>query len=267
MVNRQEMAELGRQIRVDVLKMCERTNTGHVGSAFSVADILAVLYSGIANVVPSQSDRDMVILSKGHACAALYSALWRKGILNDEQFNSFTTNGTLFGHHAPYIPELCLDMNTGSLGQGLSVGAGIALANVKSGCMSHTFVIMSDGETNEGSVWEAANFAAHHGLSNLCMILDANEIQAMGATRDILNPGDHVSRWKAFGWDAVSVDGHSVDELVSAFSRLGQTRQPLAIIARTIKGKGVSFMEKQLLWHYRQPKGEEFESALKELEQ
>ena len=130
---------------------------------------------------------------------------------------------------------------------------------------SRTFVIISDGETNEGSVWEAAAFAAHHNLNNICMILDANRIQAMGHTKDILNPTNHAAKWKAFGWETIETDGHNVLELNTSLSKTGLSQKPLAIIAHTVKGKGISFMENNILWHYRCPKGKEYESAMKEL--
>ncbi len=259
------MNELGRLIRRDVLELCERTNTGHVGSAFSVADILAALYSEVLQGKPTDTDRDRLILSKGHACAALYSVLSRKGILSYERLSTFASNGTTLGHHPHFEPDIGLEANMGSLGHGLSIGAGMAFAAAKQGSPSRIFVILSDGETNEGSVWEAAAFAAHHHLKNLCMILDANKMQALGNTKEILFPGDHAGRWRSFGWTTIEVDGHNARELCDAFARMGSTHGPLAIIAHTIKGKGVSFMEGKLLWHYRAPKGEEYLAALEEL--
>lgn len=260
-----QVKELGRLIRRDVLELCERTNTGHVGSAFSVADILATLYSEVLKGNPADPDRDRLILSKGHACAALYSVLSRKGILSSERLSTFASNGATLGHHPHFEPDIGLEANMGSLGHGLSIGAGLAFAAVRQGSPSRTFVILSDGETNEGSVWEAAAFAAHHHLKNLCMILDANKIQALGNTKDILFPGDHADRWRAFGWVTEEIDGHDVRALCDVFSDMGSTSKPLAIIAHTIKGKGVSFMEGKLLWHYRPPKGEEYMAALEEL--
>jgi len=259
------MKDLGRSLRQDVLMMCERTSTGHVGSAFSVADILAVLYSGVLRGSPAEPERDRLILSKGHASAALYAVLHRKGIMPTALYESFAQNGSLLGHHPHYAPEVGLEANTGSLGHGLPLGGGLAYAAKLQCSPSRVFVIQSDGETNEGVVWEAAMFAAHHHLDNLCMILDDNGIQAMGNTRDILFPSEHAARWQAFGWDVHEVDGHDHAQLWEALTLRNLTKKPVAVIAHTIKGKGVSFMENQLLWHYRQPKGEEFLAAMREL--
>jgi len=256
---------LARLIRKDVLDLCERTNTGHVGPAFSIADILASLYTEVLRGAPTDPERDRLILSKGHACSALYSVLWRNGILSQERLSTFAQNGTTLGHHPHFEPDIGLEANTGSLGHGLSIGAGLAYASAIQNSPSRIFVILSDGETNEGSVWEAAAFAAHHQLKNLCMILDANKMQALGNTKDILFPGDHAGRWRSFGWTTEEIDGHDTLELCNAFSKMGRSDGPLAIIANTIKGKGVSFMEGSLLWHYRPPKGKEYRAALKEV--
>lgn len=259
------LEKLAKDIRIDILRLCEKTNTGHVGSAFSVVEILLVLYSEIVRSRYPDPDRDRVILSKGHACTALYSTLNRFGLMDESLFNTFAVNGSRLGHHPHYEPSMGLEANTGSLGHGLSIGAGMAYAAYKQNSPARTFVILSDGDTNEGSTWEAAAFAAHHRLANLCMILDANKMQAFGFTKDILWPGEYVDRWKSFGWDVIAVDGHDVNQLTEAFSNIGVHNKPLAIIADTVKGKGVSFMENSLLWHYRPPKGEEYLRALEEL--
>jgi len=260
-----DLVQLSQDIRLDVLNMCEQTGAGHVGSSFSVADILAVLYSGILRGRPSESERDRFILSKGHACPALYAVLRRKGILSKSEFETFARNGTRLGQHPHLEPAIGLEANMGSLGHGLSIAAGLAFAARKQKSSARVFVVQSDGETNEGSVWEAALFAAHHKLNQICMTLDANKIQAMGNTRDILLPTDHAIRWRSFGWEVIELDGHDHGALWEAYARLGTFPGPLAVIAHTIKGKGVSFMENQLLWHYRCPKGKEFEAARLEL--
>jgi len=260
------LKRFAKEIRIDILRLCEKTNTGHVGSAFSVVEILAVLYSEIVKGRYPDPDRDRVILSKGHACTALYATLARLGIMSESSFLAFAVNGSRFGHHPHYEPSAGLEANTGSLGHGLSIGAGIAYAARKQESSTRTFVILSDGETNEGSTWEAAAFAAHHKLSNLCMILDANGMQALGMSKDILWPGEHAARWRSFGWEIAEVEGHDIRELFRAFTKERDDRKkPLAIIANTVKGKGVRFMENNLLWHYRVPKGEEFTKALEEL--
>ena len=262
---KQELIRLAKDIRINILRLCEKTNTGHVGSAFSVVEILSVLYSEIVRSKYPDPDRDRVIFSKGHACTALYATLSRFGVMDASLFSSFANIGSRLGHHPHYEPSMGLEANTGSLGHGLSIGAGIAYAAYKQNSSARIFVILSDGETNEGSSWEAAAFAAHHKLSNLCMVLDANKMQAMGFTKDILWPSEYIDRWKSFGWSVIEVDGHDVNQLAEAFSNVGIHNKPLAIIANTVKGKGVSFMENSLLWHYRPPRGEEFISALEEL--
>ena len=259
------LKKLAKDIRIDILHLCEKTNTGHVGSAFSVVEILLVLYSEIVRSRYPDPDRDRVILSKGHACTALYSTLNRFGVMEESLFNTFAVNGSRLGHHPHYEPSMGLEANTGSLGHGLSIGTGTAYAAYKQNSPARTFVILSDGDANEGSTWEAAAFAAHHRLANLCMILDANKMQALGFTKEILWPGEYADRWRSFGWKVIAVDGHDVNQLTEAFLNIGVHNKPLAIIADTVKGKGVSFMENSLLWHYHPPKGQEYINALEEL--
>lgn len=263
--NNRFLKRMARDVRIDILRICEKTNTGHVGSAFSVVEILIVLYSRVLKGKYPDPDRDRMIFSKGHACSALYATLTRFGIMDESIFMKFASNGFRLGHHPHYEPSIGLEANTGSLGHGLSIGTGIAYAAYKQSSPARTFVILSDGDTNEGSTWEAAAFAAHHKLSSLCMVLDSNKIQALGFTKDILFPGEQSDRWKSFGWDVVEVDGHDFNQLSEAFLKIGTHHKPLAIIADTVKGKGVSFMENSLLWHYRPPKGEEYLKALEEL--
>jgi transketolase len=258
-----ELTSLCGKFRREVLSLCEKTGTGHVGSAFSVVEILAILQLKIMQGGQRDSGRDRLILSKGHASAALYTILRHKGWLTDERYETILRNGTTIGHHPHFEPDIGLDANTGSLGHGLSIGAGITFNFRLKGSQSRVFVVMSDGETNEGSVWEAAAFAAHHKLSNLCTVIDANKIQALGNTEDILGPMRHAEKWRAFGWDTVEVDGHDLQSLFMAINK--RSDSPRAIIANTIKGKGVTFMENNLLWHYRVPKGDEFSNAMKEL--
>ncbi len=253
-------------IRKEIINMCMRTKSGHVGSAFSVVEILVVIYNRILRGKKEDVERDRVLLSKGHACSALYAILRRKGWLSEERFLSFATNGCKLGHHPHYEPGIGLDANTGSLGHGLSIGCGLAYAAKMNSSPSRSFVILSDGETNEGSVWEAAAFAAHHKLDNICCIIDANKMQAMGETKHIIDPINHKDKWDAFGWDAKEVDGHSIEQLIAAMKSMTNTRKPTAIIAHTTKGKGISFMENNLLWHYRPPLGDEYKKSIEELD-
>jgi transketolase len=256
---------LCRSFRRKILILCEKTDTGHLGSSFSVVEILATLQLKIMQGSLTDFDRDRLILSKGHASAALYAILLYKGWISASRYSEISLNGTTMGHHPHYEPAIGLDANTGSLGHGLSIGAGVAYNCRFKGIKNRVFVVMSDGETNEGSVWEAAAFAAHHKLSRLCTVIDANKIQALGNTEDILGPMNLAEKWRAFGWDSVEIDGHDLSALMNAFSGVNRSERPLAIVAHTIKGKGVSFMENNLLWHYRIPKGSEFAQAMKEL--
>ena len=264
-VDSDSLIQLGKVIRRDVLRLCQETNTGHVGSAFSVVEILLVLYSKIVKGRYPDPDRDRVILGKGHAGHALISTLTMLGIADESIKSGFAINGSRFGHHPHYEPAVGFESNTGSLGHGLSVGAGVAYASRNRKSAGRTFVVLSDGDINEGSTWEAASFAGQHALSNLCIVHDSNKMQALGFTKDILSPGDSIDRWKSFGWEAAAVDGHDVIQLTAAFQEMGAKGKPLAVVANTIKGKGVSFMENSLLWHYRVPKGEEYLKALEEL--
>ena len=253
-------------IRKIILEQSKRANVGHIGSALSIADIVAVLYSDLLLVnKPDDPDRDRFVLSKGHAALAVYAALFLKGWLSQEQLDSFCGDGTALGVH----PEHALrgiDFATGSLGHGLSMGAGAALAARLQGSARRAFVLLSDGECNEGSVWEAVMFAAHHRLSNLVAIVDLNGQQALGYTKQVLSLAPMVDRWRAFGWDAHEVDGHDATALRTIGSRLDTAAgPPHVVIAHTVFGKGVSYMENQIKWHYWPMSDQEYEQALAEI--
>ena len=254
-------------IRRIVLDQSKRAGVGHIGSALSVADIIASLYSGVLNVpAPDDPERDRFILSKGHAALALYAALHLRGFLTEDELNTYCGDGTLLGVH----PENALtgvDVSTGSLGHGLSIGSGIALAARMQKSRRRVFVLVSDAECNEGSLWEAAMFAAHHRLSNLIAIVDVNGQQALGYTDDVLSLSPLSEKWQAFGWDVHAVDGHDVDALAHTTSELEQNEgPPHVLVARTTFGKGVSFMESQIKWHYLPMSDEEYARALREIE-
>lgn len=261
----EEIRRAAADIRIAILRLCQQAHTGHVGSAFSIVEILLALYSEVIKGRYPDPDRDRVILGKGHACTALYSTLFKFGRMDEARLRGYSVNGSRIGHHPHYEPAIGLEANTGSLGHGLSIGAGLAYAARLQDSPSRTFVILSDGDTNEGSTWEAAAFAAHHKLSSLCMILDANEMQALGLTRDILWCGEYVDRWASVGWDVIEVNGHDVGQLTQVLSSLGAREKPLAVIADTVKGQGVTFMENSLLWHYRPPVGDELARAIEQL--
>jgi transketolase len=265
-VNEDQLKEMCRLVRKDVLLACERTFTGHVGSAFSLVEILVALYNCVIHGMPKDENRDRVILSKGHAAAALYAVLYRTGRMSKERYETFAQDGTTLGHHPHYEPQIGLEANTGSLGNGLSVAAGMAFAVRSKQNPYRIFTIVSDGETNEGSLWEAAAFAGHHKLSLLNVVVDANEMQAMGFTKDIIDQSLLAEKWRAFGWQAQEVDGHNLKSLIRAFNDMGNSEKPSVVIANTVKGKGVGFMERNLLWHYRQPRKDECENAMQEID-
>ncbi|MBI4863653.1 MAG: transketolase [Candidatus Riflebacteria bacterium] len=257
----------GRAIRRIVLERSYRAGVGHIGSSLSVADLLAAVYdSQLKHPDVRDPDRNRFILSKGHAALALYAALYLKGWMSEEQLASFCTDGSPVGVHPEHtVPGI--DFSTGSLGHGLSIGAGSALGARLQGARRRVFVLVSDAECNEGSLWEAAMFASHHGLANLIVLLDLNGQQALGYTRQVLDLSDMPGRWRAFGWDASEVDGHDVDRIVSAIEACdGLSGPPHVIVARTTFGKGVSFMERQIKWHYWPMSEAEYRQAISELE-
>jgi transketolase len=241
---------------------------GHIGPALSIADIVAVLYSGVLRLsAPGDPERDRFVLSKGHAALALYAALFLRGFITQEQLDSFCADGTLLGVHPEHaVPGI--DFTTGSLGHGLAYGAGAALAARLSGSDRRAYVLVSDAECNEGSLWEAVMFAAHHKLGALTAIVDANGQQALGRTAQVLDLEPLADRWRAFGWQVREVDGHDTGDLRRAFAELaGIQEAPGAIIARTLGGKGVSFMEGQVRWHYLPMSDAEYARAWGEIEE
>ncbi len=257
---------MAREIRRLILRESKRANVGHIGSALSIAEIVAALYSGVLRSDASHgAERDRFILSKGHAALAQYAALRVVGDLTDEELATYCGDESRLGVH----PEHCLpgvDFCTGSLGQGLSVGAGAALAARLQGSDRRVYVLLSDAECNEGSVWEAIMFAAHHDLSNLVAIVDLNGQQAFGYTRDVLEPTPMIERWKAFGWNVHDVDGHDAHEMQRIMANLPGTGRPNVLIARTTFGKGVSYMHSQIKWHYWPMSEAEYALALSEIE-
>jgi transketolase len=255
-----------RALRRIILDQSKRANVGHIGSALSIADIVAVLYGGILRVpAPEAPDRDRFILSKGHAALTVYAALYLKGWLSQADLDSYCSDGSLLGVHPEHeLPGI--DFSTGSLGHGLSVGAGAALAARLQHASRRVFVLVSDAECNEGSLWEAVMFAAHHRLANLVAIVDANGQQAFGYTRDVLSLSPLAARWRAFGWDVREVDGHDARQLTEAFDVERQATGPRAVIAHTVFGKGVRYMEGRIKWHYWPMSDAEYEAACREVD-
>ena len=243
-----------------------RAGVGHIGSALSIADILASLYSGAMHIArPDDHDRDRFVLSKGHAAAALYAALYLRGWLSDEQLNTFCADDSLLNVH----PEHALtgvDFSSGSLGHGLSIAAGAALAARLAGSSRRAFALISDAECNEGSVWETVMFAAHQQLSNLVAIIDLNGQQALGKTEQVLAMPNMAARWRSFGWDARDVDGHDVAGLSATIDQLdSKLGPPHVLVAHTVFGRGVSFMEGQLKWHYLPMSQTDYARAIEEV--
>jgi len=242
--------------RISTIQMCEMAKAAHVASSLSVIDILSVLYAGAAGVSPTtinDRDRDIVIVSKGHAAAGTYAVLAHAGFFSKNLLESYgEDHSPLSGHVTTQVPGI--ELSTGSLGHGLSVGAGIALGAKRSNLQRKVFVVLSDGECDEGSTWEAALFIAHHRLDNIIILIDRNGIQSLDFTENILRLEPLADKWRAFGWDTLEIDGHDHAELWGAIVRDNSPKgMPRAIICQTIKGKGATFMENQVLWHYRPP--------------
>ena len=272
MLNKTERSaeDLARAIRAHVLRMVHRAHASHVGTCFSMIDILSVLYSNILRVNAKRSDwpnRDRFILSKGHGAAAVYAVLAETGFFPRSWLDTYCQNGSpLFGHISHYgVPGV--EVSTGSLGHGLSIGCGMALAGKQAGLSHRVFVMLSDGECDEGSIWEAALFAPHHHLDNLIVIVDYNKIQSFGSVKEVLDLEPLADKWRAFRWSVHEIDGHNLSEIEDALQKIPFTPgRPNCVIAHTIKGKGVSFMENQLAWHYQSPNDKQLAQALDEVE-
>ena len=260
-------------IRRNGLEMSHLSRGSHIGSVFSVAEIIAVLYTSVLRVDPAHPDwpdRDRLILSKGHAGSAVYAALAERGFFPVETLKTHYANGSVLSGHVSHKGVPGVEVSTGSLGHGLGIAAGMALGARMDGSPWRTFAVLGDGECDEGSVWESALQAAQYGLDRLTVIVDYNHMQSLTSVEKTLRLEPFEAKWKDFGWNTKSVDGHSIPALQEAFrwaeSQAGSGR-PSVILAHTVKGKGVSFMENNILWHYRTPQGEEYEAALKELEE
>jgi transketolase len=264
------ITEKARLMRQHILKMAASGKTSHVGSALSCADILAVLYFGRMNIDPKSWNLplwDRFILSKGHGAMAWYAALAEAGFFPKELLNSYSQDGSLLGEHPHHGLLPGITVSTGSLGHGLPVACGMALAARIDKRSTRTFVLISDGECNEGSIWEAAMWASHERLDNLIVIIDDNHMQAMGPSRQISGLDPLSKKWEAFGWQVFETDGHDITALMkTAEQAIKAQGGPRVIIARTVLGQGISFMENDLLWHYQIPSNKQVAAGLKELE-
>ena len=264
------MKTLTNAIRRDILKMIHNAKSGHPGGACSCADILAVLYKKVMNVpldwdkAPDFSKRDRFILSKGHASAILYSVLSQKGFIQKEELMTFRKFGSkLQGHPSPVCRGV--EVATGSLGQGLSMACGMAIGLRLDNNPANVFVLMGDGEMQEGSVWEALMQAPHRKLNKVIAIIDRNRLQIDGCTENVKSLDPLDAKLKAFNWNVIEINGHDIQQIYSAIEEAKKSPVPTAILANTIKGKGVSFMENNAGWHGKAPNDEEFERAMKEL--
>ena len=265
----EELQAKSTNIRLDVLNMISRSGSSHIGSAFSVIDILTSLYFNILKVDPTNPDwnlRDRFILSKAHAGSALYAALAHRGFFKKELLENYYQDGSSLPGHADRHGVPGVEVSAGCLGHGLAIGVGIAYSLQNDSYDCGTYVLMSDGECNEGSVWEAALFASTHRLNNLTAIIDYNRLQGMGSVDEIIELEPLFEKWASFGWRVLEINGHDHGEIISALRKgVSSSNKPTVLIANTVKGKGVSFMENNNLWHYRTPSDGEFEEAVNEL--
>ena len=253
-------------IKQKILEIVHKANSSHLGSCLSVVDILTVIYSEIVDkeaIKSRDENRDVVIMSKGHAAAAYYSVLNKYGFISNEDLENYLENETKLGGHIHHLENDFVELSTGSLGHGLPYGIGIALAQKRLKRSGKTFVIISDGECDEGTTWESALLANQFKLNNLIVIIDRNMIQSLDSTESVLALEPLAEKWSSFNWKVIEINGHSHEELVPVLS---DAEGPLCVIANTIKGNGVSFMEGKVLWHYRSPSKEEYAAALREMQ-
>lgn len=263
-----ELRERAAKMRLMEIDALHRAKSGHPGGSLSITEIVAYLYFYKMKVDPSEplmADRDRFVLSKGHCCPALYSALALKGYFDVSELKKLRTLGAMLQGHPDMTGTPGIDMSTGSLGQGFSAACGMALAGKRKNKTYRVYTILGDGEIEEGQVWEAAMFANMYGLSNLTAFIDSNGYQIDGNVRDVMNPHPIDEKFKAFGWHVVTIDGHDFEQIDKAVKESENCNKPCAIICNTVKGKGVSYMENNYKWHGKAPNDEEYAIAEKEL--
>jgi len=262
--------ELARRIRRHAVEMTHLGKSSHIGSVLSMTDIIAVLYGCVMRFDPANPkwpDRDRFILSKGHSGTGIYAALAEGGFFPIAKLRTHYQDGSDLSGHVSHKGVPGVELSTGSLGHGLPVAVGMAKAAQLNSALHRVFCVLSDGECDEGSNWEAAMFASHHRLQSLTVIIDYNKIQSLGPVAETLALEPFADKWRSFGWDVREVDGHDHVQLKGALAPRERTNdKPLCVIAHTVKGKGVSFMENSVLWHYRTPQGEEYQAACRELD-
>ena len=264
-----ELKQIAAKIRLGVLEGVHAAASGHPGGSLSIADIMAYLYFEELNVradEPNWADRDRFVLSKGHTAPALYAALALKGFFPESELSKLRHVDSFLQGHPDMKGTPGVDMSTGSLGLGFSTACGMALAAKIDGKDYRTYTIVGDGESEEGQIWEAAMFASHYKLDNLCLIVDWNGLQIDGTVKEVMNPTPHDKKLEAFGFHVISIDGHDLEQIAAAFAEAKTVKgKPTAIIAKTVKGKGVSFMEDQVGWHGSAPNDEQYEKAVAEI--
>ena len=268
----EKSVQLAYKIRRHALEMTNRGGTSHIGSIFSTVDFVAVLYADVLRYDPANpkwEGRDRVLLSKGHAGAGIYAALAESGFFPVEELLLHCQNGSRFSGHVSHKGVPGVEASTGSLGQGMPMAMGMAMAAKMDGKKHHVFCITGDGECDEGAIWEAALIAHQYKLDNFIVTVDYNKIQSITSTEETIGLEPFTDKWAAFGWYVIRVDGHNHEALKAAYdearAQMGKGK-PVVVIADTVKGKGVSFMENNVLWHYRTARGEEFDAAMQELE-
>ena len=266
-----EIQSFAKQIRKNILHMSlvAGASSSHFGGSLSTVEILATLYNNVLKFDASNplwEDRDRFILSKGHACLGYYSALCEKGYFNKEDLNSFEQNGSFLLGHPVINKKKGIEFSNGSLGMGLSLGIGVALAAKKNNKSYKTFVLIGDGECNEGSVWEASMSAAHFKLDKITIIIDDNNFQQTGSNEKIMSLGNIKSKWESFDWHTEEINGNNIDEILNTFKKISNIKKPKAIIAKTIKGKGVSFIENNNIWHHSILTQKKYDEAINELD-
>lgn len=271
-MNKQRLLELKKiatDIRIGAIEAVYNAKSGHPGGALSASDIMACLYFSELRINvenPSDPDRDRFVLSKGHSCPALYSAMAHKGYFPVEDLKGFRHLGTAVQGHPDMKSIKGIDMSAGSLGQGFSCACGMALAGKLDNKDYRVYSMIGDGESQEGQVWEAIMFASHYKLDNLCLIIDNNGLQIDGRVEDVMNTMPYESKLEAFGWNVITIDGHDIEQILGALNSAKTVKgKPTAIVARTVKGKGVSYMENEAGWHGKAPNDAEYEIAMAEL--
>jgi len=265
---KKDLQKIACKVRMGVIEGTYNAKSGHPGGSLSISDTLTYLYFNKMNVDakdPENADRDRFVLSKGHTAPALYSVLAQKGYFSVDELKSLRHIGALLqGHPCIHIPGV--DMSSGSLGQGISAACGMALAGKIDGKSYNVYTILGDGEIEEGQVWEAAMFAAHYGLGNLVAVIDNNGLQIDGPITEVCSPEPITDKFAAFGWHVITMDAHDFDSIDAAFEEASKvTDKPVAIIQKSVKGKGVSFMENQVGWHGTAPNKEQYDQAMAEL--